>query len=1260
MSKRSTTSVALAAGAAGLLVTTALTTAPAQAAASSVLVSDDFSRSVASGFGSADTGGAYTVPEKKDTSVNGTQAVLALAASVSRTALVGPSDAKDVEAVNSFGISALPTAGSVYLSQVLRSSSSGARLEPRLRIMPDKKIILGFRSVNAASAASTVGTDITLPFAMAANTRLMLRSQVEGTTVRAKAWAKGTAEPSSWQVTANSSAIPDAGRAGIWSYLGGGTNAINVSVDDLKVSTLATANVLPTAAFTRTVDDLDATFDASGSADSDGSIASYAWDFGDGSTGTGKSPTKKYAAPGTYTVKLTVTDDEGGKDSITKDVTAIAANIAPTAAFTESVTDLDVAFDASGAADSDGTIEAYTWNFGDGSTGTGKKPTKKYSAAGVYDVTLTVTDNRGGKASVTRPLTAVAPNVLPTAAFTEVVNDLDVSLDASGSADSDGTIASYAWDLGDGSTATGKTVAKKYAAAGPYNVKLTVKDNRGGEATATRTVTAIAPNVLPTAAFTSAVNDLDVAFDAGTSVDQDGTITTYAWDFGDGSNGTGRTAAKKYAAAGNYNVTLTVTDNRGGTATVTRQVTAIAPNVLPTAAFTQSVNDLDVAFDGGPSADSDGTITDYAWDFGDGSTGTGKNATKKYGAPGPYSVKLTVTDNRGGKASVTRTVTAIAPNVLPAAVFTESVNDLTVAFDAAGSVDSDGTITDYAWGFGDGSNGNGKTASKVYAAAGTYDVTLTVTDNRGGKSSVTRRVTAIAPNVAPTAGFAEVVNDLDVAFDAASSADSDGSITTYAWTFGDGSTGTGKTVAKKYAAPGQYNVTLTVTDNRGGTATVTRQVTAIAPNVLPTAAFTESVNDLAVAFDAAGSLDSDGTITDYAWGFGDGSNGNGKTANKTYSAPGTYAVTLTVTDNRGGKSTVTRQVTAVAANVLPSAAFTESVNNLSVAFDAAGSTDSDGTIASYAWEYGDGATGAGKTSSRTYAAAGTYSVKLTVTDNRGGTATVTRQVTATNPAPTKPTAANTGVPAGTPLTVHNGDLTITTPGTVIDGKDIRGYVAIKAANVTIKRSIIRGGAAATVNRALLAATQSGAGNFLIEDVKIAPDNPSPYINGINVNQSGTIRRADISGSVDGIMIYGSGVRVESSYLHDFAHYLNDPNWNGGPSHDDAIQIQAGTGNQIIGNSLSGAYNAAVMVTQDAGVTKDLGINGNWIDGGGCSINYGSNGAYKTGMQANNNRFGRNQRNVNCAIIHNSTKSDLVPTGNVWDDNGQPATIKKGS
>lgn len=258
-----------------------------------------------------------------------------------------------------------------------------------------------------------------------------------------------------------------------------------------------------------------------------------------------------------------------------------------------------------------------------------------------------------------------------------------------------------------------------------------------------------------------------------------------------------------------------------------------------------------------------------------------------------------------------------------------------------------------------------------------------------------------------------------------------------------------------------------------------------------------------------------------------------------------------------------------------------------------------------------------------------------------------------------PSAQNSGVPAGKSLSVHKGDLTVTTPGAVIDGLDIRGFVVVKAPNVTIKRSIIRGGPAGSVGRGVLAITHSSASNYLVEDVTIAPSNPTPHLNGINVNQAGTIRRADISGTVDGIMIYGGGVRVESSYLHDFRHYTNDPNWGGGPSHDDAIQVQGGNGIQIVGNTLTGAYNSAVMVTQDAGATKNLSINGNWLDYGGCSINYGSNGAYKTGMKANGNSFGQAQRNNGCAIIHNAAKSDLAPTGNVWETSGGPATVKRG-
>ncbi len=882
MSRRSFFSIAIAGSSVVALAAATLAAVPASAASTNeLLVEDSFSRTVAQGFGAASIGGSYTTPEPKNMSVNGSQGVLSLTQTMTRSAWVGPSSAEDVDVTNSFGVSALPTAGSVYQGQMVRTNAAGAYYTSRLRIMPDKTIYLGLRAVAAGGSQTTIGSDVTLPFAMAAGTRLISRFQVQGSTLRVKAWAKGSTEPANWQLTGTSTALPSAGRTGVWSYLGGGTNSLDVTVDDLRVESLTPANVLPSAAFTTSVNNLALAVDASGSADSDGTISSYAWDFGDGTSGTGKTATKTYAAAGTYPVKLTVTDNRGGTATITKQVSALAQNVLPTAAFTSSVNDLALAVDAGGSSDSDGTISSYAWDFGDGTSGTGKTATKTYATPGPYSVKLTVTDNRGGTATVTNQVTAIPPNVLPTAAFTTSVNDLALAVDAGGSADPDGTLTDYAWDFGDGTTGTGKTATKTYAAAGPYSVKLTVTDNRGGKATLTKQVTAIAPNVLPTAAFTTSVNDLALAVDAGGSTDSDGTLTDYAWDFGDGTTGTGKTATKTYATPGPYSVKLTVTDNRGGKATVTNQVTAIAPNVLPTAAFTEFVSDLSVILDAGGSSDSDGTLTDYAWDFGDGTTGTGKTVSKIYPTPGLRTVKLTVTDNRGGKATVSRDVTAIAPNVLPTAAFTTSVNDLALAVDAGGSADPDGTLTDYAWDFGDGTSGTGKTATKTYAAPGPYSVKLTVTDNRGGKATVTNQVTAIAPNVLPTAAFTSSVNDLALAVDAGGSSDSDGTLTDYAWDFGDGTSGTGKTATKTYAAAGPYSVKLTVTDNRGGKATVTNQVTAIAPNVLPTAAFTSSVIDLALAVDAGGSADPDGTLTDYAWDFGDGTSGTGKTATKT-------------------------------------------------------------------------------------------------------------------------------------------------------------------------------------------------------------------------------------------------------------------------------------------------------------------------------------------------------------------------------------------
>ena len=170
------------------------------------------------------------------------------------------------------------------------------------------------------------------------------------------------------------------------------------------------------------------------------------------------------------------------------------------------------------------------------------------------------------------------------------------------------------------------------------------------------------------------------------------------------------------------------------------------------------------------------------------------------------------------------------------------------------------------------------------------------------------------------------------------------------------------------------------------------------PNLLPTASFTSTTDKLVVEVDGSASADPDGTIESYSWYWGDGTpHGTGATATHTYASAGSYTITLTVTDDDGGTGTATAQV-AVAPNQAPTASFTATPTDLSLAVDASGSNDPDGTIENYSWNWGDGTPhGTGDTATHTYAEDGTYTVKLTVTDNDGATAETEQTVTVAAP-----------------------------------------------------------------------------------------------------------------------------------------------------------------------------------------------------------------------------------------------------------------------
>ena len=236
-------------------------------------------------------------------------------------------------------------------------------------------------------------------------------------------------------------------------------------------------NQPPTAAFTSSCTTLTCSF-TSTSSDPDGSISAYSWNFGDGGTSTAQNPSHTYVAAGTYTVTLTVTDNQGATGSVAHPVTVASGNQPPVASFTSSCSGLTCSF-VSTSSDPDGSISAYSWNFGDGATSTAQNPSYAYAAAGTYTVTLTVTDNQGATNSVSHSVTVSAGNQPPVASFTSSCSGLTCDF-TSTSSDPDGSITAYSWTFGDGGTSTLQNPSHTYAVGGTtYTVTLTVTDNQG-------------------------------------------------------------------------------------------------------------------------------------------------------------------------------------------------------------------------------------------------------------------------------------------------------------------------------------------------------------------------------------------------------------------------------------------------------------------------------------------------------------------------------------------------------------------------------------------------------------------------------------------------------------------------------------------------------------------------------------------------------------------------------------------------------------
>jgi len=773
---------------------------------------------------------------------------------------------------------------------------------------------------------------------------------------------------------------------------------------------------------------LAVSFDGGGSTDSDGSIASYAWSFGDGGTATGKSATHTYATAGTYTASLQVTDNLGatGTASVT-----IAVN--------------------NGSGQGTGNHQfGFTWEYNSTNTVKGFRiyqnavlicqtndPAARQLTCNADLATLPATYTLtavNADDSETDPSNGVTYTGSSTDSGQElkaiiaadvVTGEVPLPVTFDG-ASSTGNVASYQWDFGDESTASTPSASHTYTTAGAYTAKLTVADDTGATDTATITITASAPAVPPTppsavissSAATGAA-PLTVNFDGSGSTATNATITSYDWSFGDNTSGTGATVSHTYISTGTYTATLTITDSNGQSNQTTIPVTVTSsgsgnkpPQAVISATPTTGPAPLAVSFDGGGSTDSDGSIASYAWSFGDGGTATGKSATHTYATAGTYTVTLQVTDNLGatGTASVT-----IAVNNGSGQGTGNHQFSFTWEYNSAATVKGFRIYQNAAL----ICQTNDPAARQLTCLAdlttlpATYTVTAVNADD--SETDPSNGVTYTGSNTDQGQELkaiiaADVVSGevpLSVSFDGASST---GNVTSYLWDFGDESTASTPSASHTYTAAGMYTAKLTVADNAGTSDTASVTITAsdpVVPPTPPTAVISSSTAagtvPLTVNFDGSGSAATNATITSYDWDFGDNTSGTGAFVSHTYTLPGAYTITLTVNDSSGQSNQTTIPVTVTSSgsgNKPPQAVISATPTTgsapLTVSFDGGGSIDSDGSITSYAWSFGDGGTTTGKSATHTYATAGTYTATLQVTDNLGATGTASVTIAVNN------------------------------------------------------------------------------------------------------------------------------------------------------------------------------------------------------------------------------------------------------------------------
>ncbi|MEE2700047.1 MAG: PKD domain-containing protein [Bacteroidota bacterium] len=704
-----------------------------------------------------------------------------------------------------------------------------------------------------------------------------------------------------------------------------------------------------------------------------GNNLSYFWDFGDGLTSNLSSPTHNYTS-GVYTVSLIVNNGLCSDTIIMQDYIEIGATT--TTNFSSNIDsgcgDLTVRFtDISSSG-----VDTWFWDFGDGTTSILQNPNHIYTTAGVYDVLLETSINGtcySDKIGFGAIEVFEKPNILFNASATFscdtpfVVDFIDQTTSA----------ISWSWDFGNGMTSNLQSPTVLYDSTGIYTVLLSVIDVNACSNTLVDTnyITIEKPIAAFQASNLSGCNPLSTSF-IDTSVSNQ-TITSWYWDFGDGSISSLQNPSYQYNVSGFYDVSLQIVDNLGCSATKTinsyiqvadpPQTDFIANPLIVCAGTNINFTDLST---------TSTTIDTWFWDFGDGMSSVNQNPLHSYNIVGTYDVSLT-TSSVG--CADTFSINHYIKVIEPTAFFKEIYNcpdPLKVEFINL-SIGADQVF----WDFGDGITSSLSNPTHTFSSRGTYNVILLATNNTTG--CVHDFILPIKVTE-PKANFTYLVNPNNGLEDSVGCRphhvhleNLSQDVSYYKVLWEDGYIGYGR-LDHLFDTVGTFDVSMVITDIHNCKDTFTY------PNMF-------SLKDFKADFEITNVMGCDSLLVEFndlttpnatvLWDFGDGGSSSTNQTQHIYYNEGIYDVTLFAKSSYGCKDTM--QKLQYIQFTYPIADFT--VNKNTACFDEQITfiNQSSGMSLSYLWGFGDGSTSANFSSTHAYTQNGIFDISLSVVDSFG-------------------------------------------------------------------------------------------------------------------------------------------------------------------------------------------------------------------------------------------------------------------------------------